>query len=184
MNQPRMPKLQSLLVALSMIVVVLGTGAARADDPKPKPKSDTPTESLSLNFTRIEFSTKTIDGSPGQTVVLDGLLHLVSQTLLSDDGVPTGFTLHANLAKAFSAEVGGSFVAVGSSEGIPDECLQSAACPPPSWTFTFRLIPRGAGSRPSLLFDLTVRTQYDADGKLTNACIAGQEGCEDGEFLQ
>ena len=183
MDKPRKPS-RSLFVLLWTLALAFGAGAAHADPPKPKPKPDTPTESLTLNFTKIEFATQTTDGSPGPDIVLGGTLHLVSQTLLSDNGTPAGFILHGNLAQAFSAELGGSFVAVGSSEGIPAECLQSEACPPSFWTFTFRLIPRGSGLRPSLLFDVTVNTQYDANGKLTKACMTGQDGCEEGGFLQ
>jgi hypothetical protein len=43
----------------------------------------------------------------------------------------------------------------------------------------FRLVPQaGSGPQSSLLFTLTVNTQYDADGTLVSACVVGQEGCE------
>jgi len=42
---------------------------------------------------------------------------------------------------------------------------------------TFRLVPQGTALQSSLFFDLTVNTQYDANGNLTGACVAGQPDC-------
>jgi hypothetical protein len=88
--------------------------------------------------------------------------------------------LYSNLSDATALSVDGSasFVAVGASDGIPTEC-EPNTCAPAFWTFTFRLIPQGSGRQPSLLFDLTVSTQYDANGALVDACIVGEEGCND-----
>jgi hypothetical protein len=175
-----MRKAKVLLVVLSVVLsaVVLGIGAAEADKSKPKPQ---PTEVVSLPFNKVEFVyTTRLDGSPGPSVVLDGVLHLVSQSLLSADGVPVGFTLHTDLSDAFASNVDGtgSYVAVG-SDGMPAECSESAPCLPPFWTLMFRLVPQpGSGPQSSLLFTLTVNTQYDADGTLVSACVLGQEGCE------
>ncbi len=166
---------KALLVLLS--TVLIATGTAQAEDPKPKPKPDTPTEVIKIEFKQIELSYKT-DGSPGPLVTLGGVLHLASNALLSDNGVPIGFRLHSNLsdASALSADGSASFVAVGASDGVPTEC-EPDTCAPPFWTFTFRLIPQGR--QPSLLFDLMVSTQYDTNGALVDACIVGEEGCND-----
>jgi len=164
---------------LSMIPL-FATGAAQADTSKPKPEPNTPTESVSLDFKEIEYSYR-VDGSPGPSVSLEGVLHLGSKALLSDDGAPIGFRLHGNLSAASALGTDGntSFVAVGAADGIPTEC-EPEACAPPFWTFTFRLIAHGAGLQPSLLFDLTVSTQYAANGALKSVCIVGEEGCDGG----
>ena len=174
---------KSFVVVLSMAAALSAASGAQADNPKPKPKPDTPVKTVTLNFTKLELTYRT-DGSPGPSVNLGGNLHLVSEAFLSDSGVPVGFGLHGNLSDAFAlvADNGASFVAVGASDGIPTEC-DPEACAPPFWTFTFRLIPQGAGLQPSLLFDLTVSTQYDTDGNLTAACVVGQEGCDSDEIV-
>ena len=167
------------LMAMPMLVVsvaLLNMGAAHADKKKPEPK---PTESISFSFTQVhvEYTAKT-DGSPGGSVDVTGQLHLASQTFVADDGRPVGFTLHANLADASALSLDGtqSFRAVGAQDGVPSEC--TGFCAPPFWTFLFRLIPQG-GPGSSFVFTLTVRTQYDADGNLVNACLDGQPGCGD-----
>lgn len=76
---------------------------------------------------------------------------------------------------ASSADGAQSFVAIGAF-AIPAEC-QPQSCPPPFWTVTFRLVPQGTSLQSSLFFDLTVNTQYDANGDLTGACVAGQPNC-------
>jgi FtsP/CotA-like multicopper oxidase with cupredoxin domain len=168
------------LMAMPMLVVsvaLLNMGAAHADKKKPEPK---PTESITFNFSQVQIAYKT-DGSSGGYVDVTGQLHLASQTFVADDGTPVSFTLHANLADASALSLDGtqSFQAVGAQDGVPSEC--TAFCAPPFWTFLFRLIPqRGPGS--SFVFTLTVRTQYDADGNLVNACLDGQPGC--GDFVQ
>jgi hypothetical protein len=167
-------KAKALLVAAVLTATMLGAGAAQADKEKPK---EQPAESLSLNFTKIVFTYQA--QAPGPSVVMQGVLHLVSQALLAQDGTPVGFTLHGNLAdaSAISADGTQSYVAVG-ADGIPDECSDSEPCLPAFWTLTFRLVPQGSGPRPSLFFDLTVVPQYDADGTLLSACLVGQDGCE------
>ena len=169
MRSPR-----QLTVLLSLIVSVTVCGVAQADDKKPKPQPAV-TENVSLNFTniKVEYST----GAPGPSVSLNGVLHLVSQTLLSANGTPFAFTLHTDVSDATASSVDGaqSFVAVGAF-AIPAEC-QPQSCPPPFWTVTFRLVPQGTALQSSLFFDLTVNTQYDASGDLTGACVAGQPDC-------
>jgi hypothetical protein len=167
-----------LLVLGSVLTsIVLGTGGAAADESKPKV---TPAQSVSLEFKKIEFSYKT-DGSPGPSVIVSGAVHLVSQALISENGVPIGFTLHSNLANVGATSTDGaeSYVAAGTSDAIPAECGESDACAPPFWVLTFRLIPEGLTPRPSLFFDVTVITQYADDGTLVNACIVEQQGCEE-----
>jgi len=171
-------KAKALLVAVVLTAAVLGTGAAEADKAKPKPKPEPAvTETVTLVYGAVEYSYSS--EAPGPSVVVQGVLHLVSQALVSQDGTPVGFTLHGNLADAFAVTVDGaqSFVAVG-ADGIPAECGESEACLPAFWTLTFRLVPQGGGPRSSLFFDLTVIPQYDANGTLLSACLVGQEGCE------
>jgi hypothetical protein len=133
---------------------------------------------VSLKFGKTEI-TYSIDGSEGPGVVVEGTLHVASQALLSSDGTPIGFTLHTNLSDAFAESLDGAtaYVAVGASDGIPQEC-QPTGCPPPLWTVTFRLLPLNPGSRSSLLFDATLKTRYAADGTLVNVCVVGQEDCD------
>jgi hypothetical protein len=174
-------KAKALLVAVIMAAFTLGSGAAEADKEKPKPQPAT-TEAVSLNFKEIK--TVYLDQAPGPSVDMQGVLHLVSRALLSQDGVPAGFTLHGNLSEAFAITVdGASYVAVG-ADGIPAECSESEPCLPAFWTLTFRLVPVGSGPRSSLLFDLTVNTQYDADGTLLSACVVGQQDCEPVDELE
>lgn len=173
-------KAKALLVAAVLTAAMLGAGAAQADKDKPK---EQPAETLSLNFAKVEKTYQIQDPAPGPSVVMQGVLHLVSQALLSQDGTPVGFTLHGNLADAFAISADGtqSYVAVG-ADGIPDECSDLEPCLPAFWTLTFRLVPQGSGPRSSLLFDLTVIPQYDANGALLSACVVGQDGCEDNEL--
>jgi hypothetical protein len=175
-----MRKGKTLAVPLSVALTLVGIGVSQAGDSKPKAQPAV-TENISLNFTKVETSYR--EGSPGPSVSLTGLLHLVSQTLLSEDGAPVGFILHTNLSDAIASSVDGaqSFVAVGASGAIPAEC-EPESCPPPFWTVTFRLVPTG-GPASSLFFDLTVNTEYNADGKLLDACVAGQPDCEDAMFI-
>lgn len=177
MTAVRTSNIKSFTIVASMIIALVGIGAAQADNPKPKPKPDTPTETIKFDFSKIEFTYR-VDGSPGPVVNLQGVLHLGSKVLVSDNGVPAGFRLHGNLSDASALSTDGlaSFEAVGASDGIPTEC-EPEACAPPFWTFTFRLIPQGSGLQPSLLFDLTVSTEYDANGSLKNACVVGQQDC-------
>jgi hypothetical protein len=165
---------KALLIAALLTAAMLGAGAAQADKDKPK---EQPAESVSLNFAKFQ-NTYTAQ-APGPSVVMQGVLHLVSQALLSRDGTPVGFTLHGNLANAFAISVDGtqSFVAVG-ADGIPDDCGDSEPCLPAFWTLTFRLVPQGSGPRSSLFFDLMVIPQYNPDGTLLSACVVGQDGCE------
>jgi hypothetical protein len=171
-------KAKALLVAVVMAAFTLGSGAADADKAKPKPKPE-PAVTESVTFVYGALEVTYLDQTPGPSVVMQGVLHIVSQALLSQDGTPVGFTLHGNLADAFAATVDGaqSFVAVG-ADGIPAECNESEPCLPAFWTLTFRLVPQGPGSRSSLFFDLTVIPQYDANGTLLSACLVGQDGCE------
>ena len=165
---------KQLAVLLSLVISVTAFGVAQADDKKPKPQPAS-TENVSLNFT--QFKTENSAGAPGPSVSLNGVLHLVSQTLLSADGTPFAFALHADISDtaASSADGAQSFVAVGAF-AIPAEC-QTQSCPPPFWTVTFRLVPQGTALPSSLFFDLIVNTQYDANGNLTGACVAGQPDC-------
>lgn len=176
----RQAKTWAILLSV-VLAAVVGAGVARAGDSKPKAQPAT-TENLSFNFTKVETSYS--EGSPGPSVSLTGLLHLVSQTLLSEDGTPAGFILHTNLSDAFASSVDGtqSFVAVGASGAIPAEC-EPESCPPPFWTVTFRLVPAGGALASSLFFDLTVKTQYDAEGKLVDVCVEGQPDCDDEVFI-
>jgi hypothetical protein len=171
-------KAKALLVAALLTAAMLGAGAAQADKDKPK---EQPAESLSLNFAKLQQTYQA--QAPGPSVVMQGVLHLVSQALLSQDGTPVGFTLHGNLADAFAISADGtqSYVAVG-ADGIPDECSDSEPCLPAFWTLTFRLVPQGSGPRSSLFFDLLVIPQYDAFGTLLSACVVGQDGCGDDEL--
>jgi hypothetical protein len=171
---------KALLVAVVLTAAMLGAGAAEADNTKPEP---TPTESLTLNFEKIKIEYK--DQTSGPSIVLQGVLHLVSKALLSQAGTPVGFTLHGNLAdaSAVSADDSQSYVAVG-ADGMPAECDPSAPCAPPFWTLTFRLVPVGSGHGSSLYFDLTVIPQYDANGTLLSACLVGQDGCEPVDQLE
>jgi hypothetical protein len=175
-------KAKALLVAVVLAAAVLGTGAAEADKAKPKPEPAV-TESVTFNFAKVEVVY--LDQTPGPSVVMQGVLHLVSQALLSQDGAPVGFTLHGNLADAFATTIDGaqSYVAVG-ADGIPAECDESEPCVPPFWTLMFRLVPMGSGPGSSLFFDLTVIPQYDADGTLLGACLVGQDGCEPPDELE
>jgi len=167
---------KALLIAALLTAAMLGAGAAQADKDKPK---EQPAESVSLNFTKVEKTYQSQTQAPGPSVVMQGILHLVSQALVAQNGTPVGFTLHGNLADAFAVSLDGnqSYVAVG-ADGIPDECSDSEPCLPAFWTLTFRLVPQGSGPRSSLLFDLTVIPQYDANGTLLSACVVGQDGCE------
>lgn len=166
-----------VFVSTVMAAAVFTIGTAWADSPKPK---ESPTEVIVINFGKIE-TTYTIDGSAGPDVAVGGTLHVASQALLSGDGTPVGYQLRVNLSEAFAASVAGgeSYRAVSASDGIPAEC-QPVACAPPFWVLTFRLVPDGAFQRPSLLFDVTLKTHYAADGTLLSACVAGQEGCDIG----
>ena len=167
---------KALLVAALLTAAMLGAGVAEADNAKPEPK---PAESVTLNFEKLKIEYK------DQTIVLQGVLHLVSKALLSQAGAPVGFTLHGNLADASAASADGSqsYVAVG-ADGMPAECDPSAPCAPPFWTLTFRLVPVGSGHGSSLYFDLTVIPQYDANGTLLSACLVGQDGCEPPDQLE
>lgn len=168
----KFPLMAAVLLGL-LSVVSLNMGVAHADKKKPPQ----PSESVSLNFTKI-MVTYQLEGPAGPTVEVNGQLHVVSQTFIADDGMPVAFTLQGNLANTSALSMNGaqSFQAVGAQDGVPAECAQF--CPPRFWTFLFRLIPKG-GPGASLLFTLNVRTQYDADGNLTSACIVGQAGCEE-----
>ena len=166
------------LMAMPMLVVsvaLLNMGAAHADKKKPDPQ---PKESITFEFGQLQVSYMMTGGSPGGFVDVAGKLHLVTETFVADDGTPVGFTLHGNLADASALSLDGtqSFQAVGAQDGIPSECTDF--CAPPFWTFLFRLIPQG-GPGSSFVFMLTVRTQYDADGNLVNACLDGEPGCGD-----
>lgn len=172
----RIRKADRGFVVLSVLIAMLvGARAADADNAKPK---EAPVEAVSLQFAKVVVSYR-VDGSPGPQVTLEGTLHLASQALLSNAGDPVGFTLHTNLSNVFasSADAAESYVAVGNADGIPAEC-QLATCAPPFWMLTFRLVPEGSVLRPSLLFDLAVKTAYSADGTLLSVCIAGQGGCD------
>lgn len=173
-------KAKALLVAVVMTAAMLGAGAAEADNPKPEP---TPTETVTINFQKIKI--EYLDQTSGPSIVLQGVLHLVSKALLSQDGTPVGFTLHGNLADASAVTADGSqsYVAVG-ADGMPAECDPSAPCAPQFWTLTFRLVPIGSGHGSSLYFDLTVIPQYDANGTLLSACLVGQDGCEPPDELE
>lgn len=170
--------LLSLIAA--MMLVAVAVSPARSDDQKPK---TTPTEVIVLTFGKLEQSYK-VDGSSGPDVAIQGALHIASQTLVAGDGTPIGFTLHTNLSDSFAVSVDGtqSYAAVGAVDGIPAEC-EPAACAPPSWTLTFRLVPEGRALQSSLLFDVTLITEYAANGMLLKACIAGEEGCDTGERI-
>ncbi|HEY2862527.1 MAG TPA: hypothetical protein VGK37_02750 [Casimicrobiaceae bacterium] len=173
-------KRKALLAAVVLTAAMLGAGIAEADNTKPEPK---PAESVTLNFGKltIEYENQT----SGPSIVLQGVLHLVSKALLSQAGAPVGFTLHGNLADASAASADGSqsYVAIG-ADGMPAECDPSAPCAPPFWTLTFRLVPVGSGHGSSLYFDLTVIPQYDANGTLLSACLVGQDGCEPPDQLE
>jgi len=170
-------KAKALLVAVLLTAAMLGAGAAEADKAKPEPR---PAEQVTINFQKIEWKQTT-----GPSIVIQGVLHLVSKALLSQDGTPVGFTLHGNLADASATSIDGaqSYVAVG-ADGMPAECDPSAPCAPPFWTLTFRLVPIGSGHGSSLYFDLTVIPQYDANGTLLSACLVGQDGCEPPDELE
>lgn len=177
------PAQRTLVALLSVaLLVVLGTGTAEADKSKPESR---PATYLVVTLQNVQVTSYNFDGSPGPSVTLDGVLHLVSQVLVADDGAPVGYTLHTNLsdASASATDGGGSFVAVGASDGIPDDCGESDSCQPSSWILTFRLVPEKpeAGSenvrRLGLLVDLPLSTQYDPGGTLSSACIVGQNGC-------
>ena len=172
-------KAKALLVAVLLTAAMLVAGAAEADKAKPEPR---PAETVTINFQKIEF---TYQNQTTPSTVLQGVLHLVSKALLSQDGTPVGFTLHGNLADASATSIDGaqSYVAVG-ADGMPAECDPSAPCAPPFWTLTFRLVPIGSGHRSSLYFDLTVIPQYDANGTLLSACLVGQDGCEPPDELE
>ena len=173
-------KAKTMLVAVVMTAAMLGTGAAQADNPKPEP---TPTEQVTLAFEKFKVEYK--DQTSGPSIVLQGLLHLVSKALLSQNGTPVGFTLHGNLADASAVTVDGSqsYIAVG-ADGMPAECDPATPCAPPFWTLTFRLAPIGSGHGSSLYFDLMVIPQYDANGTLLSACVVGQDGCEPPDQLE
>jgi len=167
-------KAKALLVAVVVTAAMLGAGAAEADNTKPEP---TPAETVTLNFKKLQIEYQ--GQTTGPSIVLQGVLHLVSKALLSQDGAPVGFTLHGNLADASAVTADGSqsYVAVG-ADGMPAECDPSAPCAPPFWTLSFRLVPIGSGHGSSLYFDLTVIPQYDVNGTLLSACVVGQDGCE------
>src|SRR5689334_7034801 len=115
-------KAKALLVAVVLTAAALGAGTAQADDPKPQP---TPTEEVKLEFGKLNIEYK--DQTSGPSIVLQGVLHLVSKALLSQDGAPVGFTLHGNLADASAVAADGSqsYVAIG-ADGMPAECDPSA----------------------------------------------------------
>ena len=98
--------------------------------------------------------------------------------MLDDGGTPIGFRLQTNLWDTFASDVNGTdaYVAVGSSDGVPQaDCPEP--CLPPFWTLTFRLVPMGPAGQSGLQFVLTVYTVYEPDGSLLSACVGGQDGC-------
>jgi len=169
------------ILTLALMATVFATRHADADSPKPK---ETPTEVIVINFGKLETTYK-VDGSKGPDITVQGTLHIASQALLSGYGIPIGFTLRTNLSDAFATNVDGTawYVAVAASDGIPAEC-QPTACAPPFWALTFRLVSQDAVPKPSLLFNVMLKTQYAADGTLLNACVAGQQDCDIGVRLQ
>jgi len=170
-------KAKVLLVAVLLTAAMLGAGAAEADKAKPEPR---PAEQVTIHFQKIEW-----EQTSGPSIAIQGVLHLVSKALLSQDGTPVGFTLHGNLADASAVTVDGSqsYIAVG-ADGMPAECDPATPCAPPFWTLTFRLAPIGSGHGSSLYFDLMVIPQYDANGTLLSACVVGQDGCEPPDQLE
>lgn len=171
----RVPSAARFTVLLSLAIILTAAGGARADDKKPKPQPAV-SENVSLNFGQIK--TEYSNGAPGPSVSVTGVLHLVSQSRLSADGTPVAFTLHANVSDTDATSADGTpFVAVG-AEAIPAEC-ESTPCSPSFWTLTFRLVPESANMQSSLFFALTIHTDYDAMGGLTDACVVGQVDCEE-----
>lgn len=172
-NQPMFNMRKTLFGGVCAMMIAVAMPVAHAEDQKP-------TEVVTLTFGKIEHSYK-VDGSSGPDVAVEGTLHIGSKALLAPDGTVVGFMLHSDLSDARAETIAGaqSYAAVGASDGIPVEC-QPAACAPSSWTLTFRLMPKGSVLQSSLLFDLTLRTQYTADGSLSKVCVAGQDDCDEG----
>ncbi len=124
----------------------------------------------------IDTATSTLlaNGSPGPEVILKGRLHLLGQPLF-DGNTLIGYRLRSNLMNAFASSEDGmeTYVAVGSSDGVPADCTEP--CMPPSWTLTFRLVPRGPAGLSNLFFDLTVIPTYGPDGSVESICVAEQD---------
>src|SRR5690348_8792298 len=98
-----MRKAKTLAVlSLTFLTAVAGTDISRADDCKPKAQPAA-TENINVNFTKLETSYR--EGSPGPSISLTGILHLVSRTLVSDDGTPVGFILDTNLSDGVAAGI-------------------------------------------------------------------------------
>jgi hypothetical protein len=140
-----MRKARTLALLVSAALTLVGIGASRAGNSKPKAQPAV-TETIAINFTKVETSYR--EGSPGPSVSLTGLLHLVSQALLSEDGAPVGFILHTNLSDAIASNIDGtqSFVAVGASGAIPAEC-EPESCPLPFGRSRSVSFPRGPRRR-------------------------------------
>jgi hypothetical protein len=172
----RIHKASELTVLLSLVIAMAIVGVARADDKKPSAQPAV-SENISLNSVHVQTSYST--GEAGPSVSLNGVLHLVSQTLLSADGTPFAFTLHTNLADVDASTADGeqSFVAVGAF-ALPVEC-ESGLCPPQFWNVTFRLVPEKAALQSSLFLALTLNTKYTIDGYLSGSCVFGTVGCTD-----
>ena len=164
----------AMLVGITSLCLLAEVDVVEAGRKKPKPQL---TEIVVIKVVDIPVSTLQRNGSPGPDLILNGRLHLRSQVLL-DGETPIGVRLNTNLMDAFASSADGreTYVAVGASDGIPADCADP--CLPPSWTVTFRLVPRGSTGQSNLLFALTVETVYAADGSLLTACVFGQNSCD------
>jgi hypothetical protein len=164
------------ILLLAVLVAVMSATLLGAASTVQADKRKKPPEVIIIKMQDIIISSFLRDNSPGPKLALNGSLQLLSQTLLDGD-TPIGIRLHTNLMDAFASNAGGTetYVAVGSSDGVPDDCTEP--CLPPSWTLTFRLVPREPAGESNLLFNLTVITVYADDGSLGSACVVGQDDC-------
>jgi hypothetical protein len=163
------------ILLLAVLVAVMTTGLMGGASTVQADKKEKPVF-LVVQLETVIISSVQTDGSSGPNLTLNGRLHLLSQALL-DGGTPIGFRLQTNLMDAFASNANGTetYVAVGSSDGVPADCTEP--CLPPFWTLTFRLVPREPAGQSNLLFDLTVITVYAADGSLESTCVVGQDDC-------
>jgi hypothetical protein len=163
----------TVVVCAAVMAMLLTSDRADAGKRKPKPSSS---DFIIIKMQDVSVSSLSRTRIPGPDVTLSGDLHLVSQALVAPEGTLAGFRLHTNLAGVSASSDTTTYVAVGAGDAIPSDCGPEP-CQPSTWAVTFRLVPNQGSGGESLLFDLVVVTEYDADGSLVGACVIGQDGC-------
>jgi hypothetical protein len=157
----------TLVVSAAVMAMLVTSDSADAGKKKPKPSSS---DFIIIKMQDVCVSSLSRTGIPGPDVTLSGDLHLVSQALVAPEGTLAGFRL--NLAGVTASSDTSTYVAVGAGDAIPSDCGPEP-CQPSTWAVTFRLVPNQGSGGESLLFDLVIVTEYDADGSLVGACVVG-----------